>query len=53
MICPNCGEEIDDKLISKHLAGKGGRASSRTLSSEDAKKMAAQRGKGDKKKPPK
>lgn len=26
MICPHCKQDIDNKLISKHLASKGGKA---------------------------
>ncbi len=51
MKCPHCLKEIDDKILGKHLAKKGGKASKRSLSSEDAKKMAAQR-KGKKKEEP-
>ena len=52
MKCPHCEKEIDDKLIGKHLASKGGKKSSRKLSSEDAKSMVAKRGKGKEKKEP-
>ena len=30
MNCPHCTKPIDDKLISKHLASKGGGTSKRT-----------------------
>jgi len=43
MNCPHCTKPIDDKLISKHLASKGGKASKRQLSSETAKKMVEER----------
>lgn len=50
MKCPYCLKAIDDKLIGKHLGRKGGEKSVRKLSPEDAKKTAAQRGKGNRKK---
>jgi len=40
MKCPYCKKEISNKLISKHLASKGGKASRRTLSPEQARDMA-------------
>jgi hypothetical protein len=40
MICPHCNTEIDDKLLSQHLGGKGGRKSRRVLSPEEAKRIA-------------
>ena len=40
MKCPHCLKEINDKIISKYFASKGGSASRRKLSSNDAKKMA-------------
>lgn len=43
MKCPHCNAPIDDKLISKHLASKGGKASKRQLSPETAKKMVEAR----------
>lgn len=43
MKCPHCTKPIDDKLISKHLASKGGKASKRQLSPETAKKMVEAR----------
>ena len=43
MDCPHCNTPIDDKLISKHLASKGGKASKRQLSPETAKKMVEAR----------
>lgn len=43
MDCPHCKKEIDDKLVGKYFASKGGKASSRTLSSEDAKAMVRKR----------
>ena len=43
MICPCCNTSIDDKLISKHLASKGGKAGSRKISPEAQAKMQAGR----------
>ena len=43
MKCPHCDMLINDKLISKHLASKGGKASKRQLSSETARKMVEAR----------
>ena len=40
MKCPYCKKEISDKIISKHLASKGGKASRRILSPEQAREMA-------------
>ena len=45
MNCPHCTKQIDDKLISKHLASKGGKASKRGISIEAQEKMQAGRGK--------
>lgn len=39
MKCPHCGKEISDKEIAHHLAGKGGKKSRRTLTTEQAKEM--------------
>ena len=39
MKCPYCGKAIDDKLINKHFASKGGLASKRNISAEAQKKM--------------
>lgn len=36
MQCPHCNRKIHDKLMAKHLAGKGGRKSKRVLSAEDS-----------------
>lgn len=43
MICPHCNEPIDDAVAAKALGSKGGAASSRSLSSEQAKAMVAAR----------
>ena len=43
MICPHCKKDIDDKLINKHFASKGGAASKRKLSPEAQEKMQAGR----------
>jgi len=43
MKCPLCSKPIDDKLISKHLASKGGKASKRQLNPETARKMVEAR----------
>lgn len=40
MICPHCNTEIDDKILSAHLGGKGGRKSRRILTTEEAKRIA-------------
>ena len=34
MKCPHCNKEIDDTLIAKHLASKGGKKSSSNLTKE-------------------
>lgn len=34
MKCPNCNQEIDDTLIAKHLASKGGKKSASNLTKE-------------------
>ena len=39
MNCPHCSKPIDDKVISKHLASKGGQKSTRVISPEAQKKM--------------
>lgn len=46
MKCPHCGKMIDDALISKHLASKGGRKSKRTLTKEQAQEMVRKREEG-------
>lgn len=43
MKCPHCNTIIDDKLISKHLASKGGKVSKRQLSPEQARAMVEAR----------
>ena len=43
MICPHCKKDIDDKLINKHFASIGGKASKRKLSSAAQEKMQAGR----------
>jgi hypothetical protein len=34
MICPNCKTEINDTLIAKHLASKGGKKSSSNMTKQ-------------------
>ncbi len=43
MNCPHYNKQIDNKLISKHLASKGGKSSKRTISPEAQAKMQANR----------
>lgn len=43
MKCPHCAEDIDEKLISKYFASKGGKISKRVLTSEQAKAMVKSR----------
>ena len=43
MKCPYCSKLIDDKLISNHLATKGGKAGKRKISPEAQAKMQAGR----------
>lgn len=40
--CPHCKKEIDDQILARHLASKGGKASTK-LSSERAKGMVKTR----------
>lgn len=40
--CPHCSKEIDDQILARHLASKGGKASTK-LSSERAKNMVKAR----------
>jgi len=35
MKCPHCNKDIDDTLIAKHLASKGGKKSSSNLTKEE------------------
>ena len=53
MICPHCGEEIDDKLISKHLATKGGESNKGNKRPDMKKGGATYEKRWGKKKPPK
>ena len=50
MICPHCNEEIDDSLIAKHLASKGGKSggkkSKRKITPEQQAKMQEARKRG-------
>ena len=39
MKCPHCKKNIDDKLIGKHLASKGGSKSKRSISPIAQKKL--------------
>jgi len=43
MKCPHCGKNISDKMISKHLASKGGAKSKRTITPAQQKKLQAAR----------
>lgn len=43
MNCPHCGKEIDDKMIAKHLARKGGSKSKRILTTKQAISMVMSR----------
>ncbi len=43
MNCPNCNTPINDKLISKHLASKGGEKSKRKIGKAAQEKMQAAR----------
>lgn len=42
-ICPHCNKEIDNTLISKHLASIGGKKSKRKLTTEQALRMVKAR----------
>lgn len=47
MKCPHCEQEIDDALLAKHLAAKGGRSGKREITPEQQRKMQeARKGKG-------
>ncbi len=54
MICPHCKKEIDDGVIARHLASKGGSKYSSSLTPEQrskrAKKAIASRWKNHKRK---
>ena len=41
MICPECGHDIPDAELARHLARKGGATSKRNLSPEEARAMQA------------
>ncbi len=43
MKCPHCDKNIPDKVISKHLASKGGTKSKRTITPVEQKKLQAAR----------
>ena len=43
MKCPHCKKEIPDEQLAKHLAGKGGRKSKRTITPEQQAKLQAAR----------
>jgi|GEM_PF-2298884 len=43
MNCPHCQKRIDDKIIARHFASRGGKLSKRELDTVTAKKMVAAR----------
>lgn len=43
MKCPHCNKDIEDALLARHLASKGGKKSKRTLTPEQARNMVLKR----------
>jgi hypothetical protein len=41
MNCPHCNKEIDDNLIAKHLASKGGKESAKNMTKQQRSERAS------------